>query len=174
MLDTSASSQSAMSIWVTWYKLTNQIAVFLCHIKSHGTNYPWCILICCQSNSDDVIGYDAIGRDVIGGVVPKEWSRDTLLFCSQLYFYFIFFALKFYILTIFYLHWLADIQSHKCFIQPHVEKESQPEMDEEAFCITSNNCQAGRIPDIEFYDPDGMKPEKKEELLHWHSEPPSL
>ena len=26
---------------------------------------------------------------------------------------------------------VVDIQSHKCFIQPHVEKESQPEMDEE-------------------------------------------
>ena len=26
---------------------------------------------------------------------------------------------------------VVDMQSHKCFIQPHVEKESQPEMDEE-------------------------------------------
>ena len=77
---TSASSQSATSIWVTWYKLTNQIAVFLCHIKSHGTNYPWCTLISCQSNFDDVIGRDVTGRDVMGGVVPKEWSRDTLHF----------------------------------------------------------------------------------------------
>ena len=28
----------------------------------------------------------------------------------------------------------------------------------------------GRIPDIEFYDPDAMMPEKKEELINWHAE----
>ena len=28
----------------------------------------------------------------------------------------------------------------------------------------------GRIPDLEFYDPDSMMPEKKQELLHWHAD----
>ena len=38
------------------------------------------------------------------------------------------------------------------------------------FNLPHHQNYVGRIPDIEFYDPDGMKPEKKEELLHWHSE----
>ena len=28
----------------------------------------------------------------------------------------------------------------------------------------------GRIPDLEFYDPDSMLPEKKQQLLHWHAD----
>ena len=38
------------------------------------------------------------------------------------------------------------------------------------FNTPDNQNYVGRIPDVEFYDPDGMKPEKKEELLNWHSE----
>ena len=38
------------------------------------------------------------------------------------------------------------------------------------FNLPHHQNYVGRIPDIEFYDPDGMKPEKKEELLHWHNE----
>ena len=33
-----------------------------------------------------------------------------------------------------------------------------------------NQQYVGRIPDLEFYDPDGMMPEKKEELRNWHKE----
>ena len=38
------------------------------------------------------------------------------------------------------------------------------------FNLPHHQNYVGRIPDIEFYDPDGMMPKKKEELLHWHSE----
>ena len=38
------------------------------------------------------------------------------------------------------------------------------------FNIPDHQNYVGRIPDIEFYDPDGMMPHKKEELLLWHSE----
>ena len=37
-------------------------------------------VIGCDIIGRDVIGCDVIGCDVIGGVVPKESSRDTLLF----------------------------------------------------------------------------------------------
>ena len=38
------------------------------------------------------------------------------------------------------------------------------------FNTPENQQYVGRIPDLEFYDPDGMMPAKKEELLHWHDE----
>ena len=38
------------------------------------------------------------------------------------------------------------------------------------FNLPHHQNYVGRIPDLEFYDPDGMMPKKKEELLHWHSE----
>ena len=38
------------------------------------------------------------------------------------------------------------------------------------FNLPHHQNYVGRIPDIEFYDPDGMMPIKKEELLLWHSE----
>ena len=38
------------------------------------------------------------------------------------------------------------------------------------FNLPHHQSYVGRIPDIEFYDPDSMKPNKKEELLRWHSE----
>ena len=38
------------------------------------------------------------------------------------------------------------------------------------FNLPHHQNYVGRIPDIEFYDPDGMKPEKKEELLQWHAD----
>ena len=38
------------------------------------------------------------------------------------------------------------------------------------FNTPDNQNYEGRIPDIEFYDPDGMMPNKKEELLHWHAD----
>ena len=38
------------------------------------------------------------------------------------------------------------------------------------FNLPHHQNYVGRIPDIEFYDPDGMMPNKKEELLHWHAD----
>ena len=38
------------------------------------------------------------------------------------------------------------------------------------FNLPHHQNYVGRIPDIEFYDPDSMMSDKKEELLHWHSE----
>ena len=38
------------------------------------------------------------------------------------------------------------------------------------FNIPAHQNYIGRIPDLEFYDPDGMMPEKKEELCIWHNE----
>ena len=38
------------------------------------------------------------------------------------------------------------------------------------FNTPSNQNYIGRIPDLEFYDPDGMMPEKKEELINWHTQ----
>ena len=38
------------------------------------------------------------------------------------------------------------------------------------FNIPAHQQYVGRIPDLEFYDPDGMMPAKKEELLQWHAE----
>ena len=38
------------------------------------------------------------------------------------------------------------------------------------FNTPDNQNYEGRVPDIEFYDPDGMMPNKKEELLHWHAD----
>ena len=38
------------------------------------------------------------------------------------------------------------------------------------FNIPTHQNYVGRIPDLEFYDPDGMMPKKKEELLNWHAE----
>ena len=38
------------------------------------------------------------------------------------------------------------------------------------FNLPHHQNYVGRIPDLEFFDPDSMKPEKKEELLHWHNE----
>ena len=38
------------------------------------------------------------------------------------------------------------------------------------FNTRENQQYVGRIPDIEFFDPDGMMPEKKEELRNWHNE----
>ena len=38
------------------------------------------------------------------------------------------------------------------------------------FNLPHHQNYVGRIPDIEFYDPDGMMPEKKEELLQWHAD----
>ena len=38
------------------------------------------------------------------------------------------------------------------------------------FNLPHHQNYVGRIPDIEFYDPDGMKPEKKEELTRWHAD----
>ena len=38
------------------------------------------------------------------------------------------------------------------------------------FNSPSNQNYVGRIPDLEFYDPDGMMAEKKEELVKWHEE----
>ena len=37
------------------------------------------------------------------------------------------------------------------------------------FNLPHHQNYVGRIPDLEFYDPDGMLPHKKEELLRWHS-----
>ena len=36
------------------------------------------------------------------------------------------------------------------------------------FNRAENHQYVGRIPDVEFYDPDSMKTEKKEELIEWH------
>ena len=38
------------------------------------------------------------------------------------------------------------------------------------FNTPDNQQYVGRIPDLEFYDPDGMMTKKKEELLSWHSD----
>ena len=38
------------------------------------------------------------------------------------------------------------------------------------FNLPHHQNYVGRIPDIEFYDPDGMMPNKKEELLRWHAD----
>ena len=38
------------------------------------------------------------------------------------------------------------------------------------FNLPHHQNYVGRIPDIEFYDPDGMMPSKKEELLRWHAD----
>ena len=38
------------------------------------------------------------------------------------------------------------------------------------FNIPDNQQYVGRIPDLQFYDPDGMMSSKKEELLQWHAE----
>ena len=38
------------------------------------------------------------------------------------------------------------------------------------FNTPDNQQYVGRIPDLEFYDPESMMPEKKEELVKWHSE----
>ena len=38
------------------------------------------------------------------------------------------------------------------------------------FNTPDNQQYVGRIPDLEFYDPDGMMEEKKKELLQWHTE----
>ena len=38
------------------------------------------------------------------------------------------------------------------------------------FNIPAHQNYVGRIPDLEFYDPDSMMSSKKEELLHWHSD----
>ena len=38
------------------------------------------------------------------------------------------------------------------------------------FNTEDNQQYEGRIPDLMFYDPDGMMPEKKEKLCNWHSE----
>lgn len=38
------------------------------------------------------------------------------------------------------------------------------------FNTSDNQNYVGRIPDIEFYDPDSMMPEKKQELLHWYAD----
>ena len=38
------------------------------------------------------------------------------------------------------------------------------------FNLPHHQNYVGRIPDIEFYDPDGMMPNKKEELLQWHAD----
>ena len=38
------------------------------------------------------------------------------------------------------------------------------------FNLPHHQNYVGRIPDIEFYDPDGMMPKKKEELLNWHAD----
>ena len=38
------------------------------------------------------------------------------------------------------------------------------------FNTPENQQYGGRIPDIEFYNPDGMMKNKKEELIKWHSE----
>ena len=38
------------------------------------------------------------------------------------------------------------------------------------FNCPENQQYVGRIPDIEFYDPDGMMPNKKEELTRWHAD----
>ena len=38
------------------------------------------------------------------------------------------------------------------------------------FNTPANREYEGRIPDLEYFDPDGMMPEKKEELCNWHNE----
>ena len=38
------------------------------------------------------------------------------------------------------------------------------------FNIPAHQNYVGRIPDIEFYDPDSMMPKKKEELINWHAD----
>ena len=38
------------------------------------------------------------------------------------------------------------------------------------FNLPHNQNYVGRIPDIEFYDPDGMMLNKKEELMRWHTD----
>ena len=38
------------------------------------------------------------------------------------------------------------------------------------FNTPSNQNYIGRIPDLEFYDPDSMMVEKKEELINWHTQ----
>ena len=38
------------------------------------------------------------------------------------------------------------------------------------FNMPENQNYVGRIPDLEFYDPDSMMPSKKEELLQWYSD----
>ena len=38
------------------------------------------------------------------------------------------------------------------------------------FNTPDNQNYEGRIPDIEFYDPDSMMPKKKEELINWHAD----
>ena len=39
-----------------------------------------------------------------------------------------------------------------------------------AFNTPSNQSYRGPIPSLEYYDPDGMSPDKKEELKNWHAE----
>ena len=38
------------------------------------------------------------------------------------------------------------------------------------FNLPHHQNYVGRIPDLEFFDPDSMKPEKKEELTRWHAD----
>ena len=38
------------------------------------------------------------------------------------------------------------------------------------FNLPHHQNYVGRIPDLEFYDPDSMKPEKKQQLLEWHAD----
>ena len=38
------------------------------------------------------------------------------------------------------------------------------------FNTPENQQYVGRIPDLEFYDPDSMMTSKKEELIHWHTQ----
>ena len=38
------------------------------------------------------------------------------------------------------------------------------------FNTPENQQYVGRIPDLQFYDPDGLMSAKKQELLHWHNE----
>ena len=38
------------------------------------------------------------------------------------------------------------------------------------FNTPDNQQYVGRIPDVEFYDPDGMLAKKKQELLNWHAD----
>ena len=38
------------------------------------------------------------------------------------------------------------------------------------FNLPHHQNYVGRIPDLEFYDPDGLMPNKKEELLRWHAD----
>ena len=38
------------------------------------------------------------------------------------------------------------------------------------FNLPHHQNYVGRIPDLEFYDPDSMKPEKKQQLVEWHAD----